>query len=139
MAGRGRGTSQNVPNDLLAHMSLNQNVVPSPSSHPLVPPGPAEYRGLDELCKQKPKHFLGGFAPDAANEWVQSLERIFQAMGCGNVQRVTYASYMLANEAENWWEMSRRQMETEGQVIVWGSFKENILQKYFPADLKRKK
>ncbi|KAF1869337.1 hypothetical protein Lal_00018430 [Lupinus albus] len=36
-------------------------------------------------------------------------------MGCGDVQRVTYASYMLANEAENWWEMTRRQMETEDQ------------------------
>ncbi|KAF1893004.1 hypothetical protein Lal_00013186 [Lupinus albus] len=28
-------------------------------------------------------------------------------MGCGDVQRVTYASYMLANEAENW----KKQME----------------------------
>ncbi|KAF1868128.1 hypothetical protein Lal_00018644 [Lupinus albus] len=33
---------------------------------------------------------------------------------------------MLANEAENWWEVTRRQMETEGR-------------KYFPVDLKRKK
>ncbi|KAF1867923.1 hypothetical protein Lal_00042437 [Lupinus albus] len=85
---------------------------------PLIPPGPAEYRGLDEFCKQKPKQFQGGFALDAANEWVQSLERIFRAMSCGDVQRVKYASYMLANEAENWWEMTRRQMETQGQVIV---------------------
>ncbi|KAF1860167.1 hypothetical protein Lal_00033766 [Lupinus albus] len=50
MAGRGRGTSQNIPNDLLAPtvaalqqvnenlQSLNQNATPSPSSHPLVPP-----------------------------------------------------------------------------------------------------
>ncbi|KAF1892984.1 hypothetical protein Lal_00039297 [Lupinus albus] len=104
MADRGRGTSQNVLNDLLAQM--------------------------------KPKQFQGGFVPDAGNEWVQSMERIFRAMGCGDVQRVTYASYMLANEAENWWEMTRRQMEMEGQVIVWGTFKEKFLQKYFPADLK---
>ncbi|KAF1894513.1 hypothetical protein Lal_00035337 [Lupinus albus] len=60
---RGRGTSQNVPNDLLAQMvaalqqvnenlqNLNLNTMPSPSSHPLVPPGPAEYWGLDEFCK----------------------------------------------------------------------------------------
>ncbi|KAF1869302.1 hypothetical protein Lal_00018394 [Lupinus albus] len=57
--------------------SLNQNAAPSPSSHPLVPPRPVEYRGLDEFYKQKPKQFQGGSAPDAANEWVQSLERIF--------------------------------------------------------------
>ncbi|KAF1879620.1 hypothetical protein Lal_00033278 [Lupinus albus] len=98
MAGRGRGASQNVPNDLLAQMvvslqqvnenlhSLNQNTTPSPSSQPLVPPEPAEYRGLGEFCKQKPKQFQGGFAPEAGDEWVQSLERIFRAMGCGDVQ-----------------------------------------------------
>ncbi|KAF1891485.1 hypothetical protein Lal_00012373 [Lupinus albus] len=35
--------------------------------------------------------------------------------------------------------MTRRQMEMEGQVIVWGTFKEKFLQKYFSADLKMKK
>ncbi|KAF1863251.1 hypothetical protein Lal_00046624 [Lupinus albus] len=64
--GRGRGTSQNVSKDLLAQMvaalqqmneslhNLNQNPAPSPSSQPLVPPGPAEYRGLDEICRRNP-------------------------------------------------------------------------------------
>ncbi|KAF1866075.1 hypothetical protein Lal_00013512 [Lupinus albus] len=93
MAGRGRGTSQNVPNELLAQMvaalqqmnenlhSLNQNTTLSPSSQPLAPTEPTEYRGL---------------------------ERIFRALGCGDVQKVTYASYMLTKEAENWWGMTRR-------------------------------
>ncbi|KAF1860160.1 hypothetical protein Lal_00033758 [Lupinus albus] len=53
--------------------SLNQNAAPNPSSHPLFPPGSAEYQGLDEFCRQKPKQFQGGFAPDAVNEWIQSL------------------------------------------------------------------
>ncbi|KAF1893996.1 hypothetical protein Lal_00003911 [Lupinus albus] len=148
MAERGRGASQNVPNDLLAQMvaalqqvnenlhNLNQNPVPSPNSQPLVPPGPAEYRGLNEFRKQNPSHFQGGFAPDATNEWIQDLERIFRAMGCSDVQKVTYASYMLMKEAENWWEFTRRQMETEGRVITWITFKEKFLQKYFSADLK---
>ncbi|KAF1892982.1 hypothetical protein Lal_00039295 [Lupinus albus] len=134
MAGRGRGTSQNILNDLLTQMvaalqqvnenlrSLNQNAAPNPSSHPLVPPGPAEYPGLDEFW---------GFVPDAANEWVQNLERIFRTMGCCDVQRVTYASYMLANEAEIWWEMTRRQMEMEGQVIVWVPSKRSSFRNIF--------
>ncbi|KAF1891344.1 hypothetical protein Lal_00016975 [Lupinus albus] len=60
-------------------------------------------------------------------------------MGCNDVQKVTYASYILVKEAETWWEFTRQQMETEGRVITWISFKEKFLQKYFPADLKRKK
>ncbi|KAF1895754.1 hypothetical protein Lal_00037870 [Lupinus albus] len=87
--GRGRGSGQN---DLLAQIAavmmnmnenlqhLNQNATPSPSSQPLVPPGPAEYRGLDEFCRRNPSQFQGGFAPDATIEWVQGLERIFRAV-----------------------------------------------------------
>ncbi|KAF1870575.1 hypothetical protein Lal_00025791 [Lupinus albus] len=147
--GRGRGASQNVPNDLLAQMvaalqqvnenlhNLNQNPTSSPSSNPLVPPGPTEYRGLDEFCRRQPSQFQGGFAPDVAIEWVQGLERIFRAMSCSDAQRVAFATYMLVKEAENWWEMTRRQMEIEGQIITWEAFKSKFLQKYFPAVLKR--
>ncbi|KAF1894668.1 hypothetical protein Lal_00027046 [Lupinus albus] len=95
----GSGTSQNVPNDLLAQMvaalqhmneklhNLNQNHAPSPSLQPLVPPGPAEYRGLDEFCRRNPSQFHKGFAPDAAIEWIQGMERIFEAMNCSEAQR----------------------------------------------------
>ncbi|KAF1893032.1 hypothetical protein Lal_00024152 [Lupinus albus] len=63
MAERGRGTSQNVPNDLLAQLvevlqsikenlqNMNRSVAPSPDSL-----------------------FQGGFTLNAANEWVQGME-----------------------------------------------------------------
>ncbi|KAF1879714.1 hypothetical protein Lal_00039769 [Lupinus albus] len=100
MAGRGRSASQNVTNDFFVQMvatlhhvnenlqSLNQNAAPSPSSQPLVPQGPAEYRGLDEFCRRNPSQFQGGFASDAAIEWVQGLERIFSAMSYSDAQKV---------------------------------------------------
>ncbi|KAF1884103.1 hypothetical protein Lal_00046389 [Lupinus albus] len=72
--------------------NLNQNLAPSPSSHPLVPPGPAEYRGLDEFCRRNPNQFHGGFAPDAAIEWIQGVERIFRAMNCTEAQKLACAS-----------------------------------------------
>ncbi|KAF1885864.1 hypothetical protein Lal_00042738 [Lupinus albus] len=147
----GRGTSQNVQNELLVQMvatlqhmneslrSLNQNPASSPSSQNLVPLGPAEYQGLDEFRKRNPSQFHGGFAPDAALEWIQGIERIFRAMNCSEAQKLAYATYMLGTEAENWWEFTRRQMETEGQLISWTTFKAKFLHKYFPADLKRQK
>ncbi|KAF1868258.1 hypothetical protein Lal_00018778 [Lupinus albus] len=147
----GRGTSQNVQNDLLVQMvaalqqmnenlrSLNQNPAPSPSSQNLVPPGPAEYQGLDEFCKRNPSQFHGGFAPDAALKWIQGMEKIFRAMNYSEVQKLAYVTYMLVTEAENWWEFTRGQIEVEGQLISWSTFKAKFLHKYFPADLKRKK
>ncbi|KAF1860212.1 hypothetical protein Lal_00033408 [Lupinus albus] len=86
MAGRERGASQNVPNDLLAHMVaalqqmsenlqyLNRSVAPGPSSHTLVQQGPAEYRGLDKSYRRNPSPFQVGFTPNAAIEWVQGME-----------------------------------------------------------------
>ncbi|KAF1858906.1 hypothetical protein Lal_00044995 [Lupinus albus] len=92
MAGRGRGNRQNEQlaqmaaailnvNENLQH--LNQNINHHPNPPPLVRQGPAEYHGLDEFCRRHPSQFQGGFAPDAANEWIQELEKIFRAMGCG--------------------------------------------------------
>ncbi|KAF1862652.1 hypothetical protein Lal_00013413 [Lupinus albus] len=105
----------------------------------LVPPGPAEYQGLDEFCRRNPSQFHGGFAPDAALEWIQGMERIFWAMNCSEAQKLAYATYMLVTEGENWWEFTTRQMEMEELLISWSTFKAKFLQKYFPADLKREK
>ncbi|KAF1888154.1 hypothetical protein Lal_00039202 [Lupinus albus] len=76
---------------------------------------------------RNPSQFHGGFAPNAAIQWVQGLERIFWAMSCFDAQKLAYATYMLVKEPENWWEFTRRQMEAEGQLIKWGTFKEKFL------------
>ncbi|KAF1894626.1 hypothetical protein Lal_00033684 [Lupinus albus] len=90
--------------------NLNQNANPHPNQHPLAPQGPAENHGVDAFCRRNLSQFEGGFAPDAANEWIQDLEKILRAMGCGDNQKINYASYMLTKEAENWWEYTRRQI-----------------------------
>ncbi|KAF1870766.1 hypothetical protein Lal_00002665 [Lupinus albus] len=119
--------------------SLNQNPAPSPSSQNLVAPEPAEYHGQNEFCKRNPCQFHEGFAPDAALEWIQGIEQIFRAMNCSETQKLAFATYLLGTEAENWWEFTRRQMETEGKLISWITLKAKFLHNYFPADLKRHK
>ncbi|KAF1869466.1 hypothetical protein Lal_00022874 [Lupinus albus] len=86
MAERGRGTSQNVPNDLLAQLvevlqgmnenlqNLNRSVASGPGSHTLFSQGPTEYRELDKSYRRNPSQFQGGFALNAAIEWVQGIE-----------------------------------------------------------------
>ncbi|KAF1898327.1 hypothetical protein Lal_00033094 [Lupinus albus] len=85
--------------------------------------------------RETPVRFKG-FAPDAAIEWIQRLERIFKAMSCCDAQKLAYATYLLEKEAKSWWEFTPRQMEAEGQVILWCTFREKFLRKYFPADLR---
>ncbi|KAF1876989.1 hypothetical protein Lal_00044925 [Lupinus albus] len=59
--------------------NLNRSVVPGPSSHTLVQQESAEYRGLDKSYRRNPSLFQGGFAPNAAIEWVPG-------MGCTNMK-----------------------------------------------------
>ncbi|KAF1883362.1 hypothetical protein Lal_00042291 [Lupinus albus] len=67
------------------------------------------------------------------------MERIFRAMNYSEAQKLAYATYMLVTEAEKLWEFTRRQMETEEQLISWSTFKAKFFHKYFPADRKMKK
>ncbi|KAF1862988.1 hypothetical protein Lal_00018832 [Lupinus albus] len=80
--------SQNVPNDVLAQMvaalqQVNENL-----------------HNLNQNPRS-PSQFHGGFAPNAAIEWIQGVERIFRAMNYSEIQKLTYVTYMLVKEAKN--------------------------------------
>ena len=52
---------------------------------------------------------------------------------------MTYATYMLSGEAEDWWKFSSQTLPSKEGVIVWAAFKESFLGNYFPRDLRKKK
>ena len=54
-------------------------------------------------------------------------------------QKVDFGTYMLVEEAKQWWENTRQCLEAEGQVVTWETFKRVFLEKYFPNDVRNKK
>ncbi|XP_027368273.1 uncharacterized protein LOC113874241 [Abrus precatorius] len=100
---------------------------------------PAPNCGLSEFHKNKPSQFRGRFDPNGAQLWLEELEKIFEAMACSNEEKVAYATFMLAGEAEHWWRIARHQLGTEGIIADWQTFRRRFLEKYFPADLRRRK
>ena len=60
-------------------------------------------------------------------------------MLCVNANRVTFAAFMLVEEAENRWRFTKQQLEYEEKQITWEIFKQKFLEKYFPEDLRRRK
>lgn len=46
---------------------------------------------------------------------------------------------MLAKEVEFWWANVKRRLEAGDVVVSWERFKEELLKKYVPADLRNKK
>ncbi|GAU51985.1 hypothetical protein TSUD_417850, partial [Trifolium subterraneum] len=94
---------------------------------------------LDRFLKHKPSFFVGGFNPDGAVKWVEEVEIIFEAMECANENKLALGTYMLREEANQWWKNAKLRIGNGGVVITWEMFQREFFNKYFPADVKNKK
>ncbi|GAU50683.1 hypothetical protein TSUD_410390 [Trifolium subterraneum] len=94
---------------------------------------------LDKFLKHKPSFFVGGFNPDGAVKWVEEVEIIFDAMECANENKLALGTYVLREEANQWWKNAKLRLGDGGVVITWEMFKREFFNKYFPADVKNKK
>ncbi|GAU34562.1 hypothetical protein TSUD_29080 [Trifolium subterraneum] len=94
---------------------------------------------LDRFLKHKTSFFVGGFNPDGAVKWVEEVEIIFDAMECANENKLALGTYVLREEANQWWKNAKLRLGDRGVVITWEMFKREFFNKYFPADVKNKK
>ncbi|XP_028236628.1 uncharacterized protein LOC114415960 [Glycine soja] len=102
--------------------------------------GATMYHGLDRFQRNNPPTFKGGYDPEGAEAWLREIEKIFRVMECQDHQKVLFATHMVADEAEYWWENTRPRLEGEGGVVVqWETFRQTFLEKYFPEDVKNRK
>ncbi|XP_020239850.1 uncharacterized protein LOC109818738 [Cajanus cajan] len=67
------------------------------------------------------------------------VEKIFQAVGCPLIQKVTLAAFMLSGVAGIWWQGALQRMIAAGTQVNWENFKQLFLEKYFPQDVRHKK
>ena len=49
------------------------------------------------------------------------------------------AEFVLASEAEHWWDQQSRGLEAPNEAITWELFRARVLGKYFPEDVRREK
>ncbi|MDV3201231.1 MAG: hypothetical protein Q8877_03540, partial [Sweet potato little leaf phytoplasma] len=89
--------------------------------HP--PPAPVEVDWLTRFRKSDPKQFEGGYNPDGAQRWLQEIEKIFRSLQPPPEHKVRLAEYMLAGEAEHWWDQQRRGYDIVDQEITWELFR----------------
>ncbi|GAU49783.1 hypothetical protein TSUD_369070 [Trifolium subterraneum] len=94
---------------------------------------------LDMFLKHKPSFFVGGFNPDEAVKWVEEVEIIFDAMECANENKLALGTYVLREEANQWWKNAKVRLGDRGVVMTWEMFKREFFKKYFLADVKNKK
>ncbi|KAF7112781.1 hypothetical protein RHSIM_RhsimUnG0193500 [Rhododendron simsii] len=79
--------------------------------------------------------FHGGIDLIKANEWLESVEKIFQVMTCTDREKVALAAYNLIGEARRWWNLvSKAEPRME-----WTRFLVLFNQKYLPQAIKNSK
>ena len=96
-------------------------------------------RKLDLFEKRNPPRFRGGYDPDGAQAWLREMEKIFRALQCDDADKVTFATYVLSDDAEHWWDGMSKRYEAERTPVTWTLFQERFLEKYFPEDVRVKK
>lgn len=60
-------------------------------------------------------------------------------MACTEEHKVLFGTHMLSEEAEDWWDNTRQILEVVGAEITWTVFRVQLLEKYFPEDVRSKK
>ncbi|KAK2422131.1 cleavage and polyadenylation specificity factor subunit [Trifolium repens] len=92
----------------------------------------AGFRLLTSFNHQAPPKFSGEGGPDIADLWLQAIERIFGAIHCPEVEKVTLDTYQLQGSSKYWWRNTRFLMEAVYEEINWENFKRRFLAKHFP-------
>ncbi|XP_057979122.1 uncharacterized protein LOC131165395 [Malania oleifera] len=96
---------------------------------------------IEQFTKLKPSAFMGSTDPVCAENWIQEIEKILDVLNCTERQKVTFATFKLAGEAERWW-VSVKQMEEHRPIpiaLTWARFKELFFECYFSATIRNAK
>ncbi|KAI3448707.1 hypothetical protein Pfo_005372 [Paulownia fortunei] len=80
----------------------------------------------------EPVDFNGGSDPMVAEEWVKSLDTIFDYMRIDDAEKVLCAIFLLKKDARTWWEGAKLAVNME--ELTWERFKTIFYDKYFTRD-----
>ncbi|KAF7801134.1 Transposon Ty3-I Gag-Pol polyprotein [Senna tora] len=124
----------NATTKILRHMQEERDHRP-----PARPNEADTCRGWVEFQNARPSTFRGEFNPVLAEGWLKELEKIFKVLKCTEEQKVEFAIYMLAGEAEHWWRGAQQLMEARDVQLTWDTFKTAFLEKYYPMSVRNQK
>lgn len=98
---------------------------PPPVARPELPVEPA----CERFRTLNPPVFEGDGDPLVAEEWIRTLETMFEYTGIIGADRVICSTYYLRRDSTYWWETVRA--TTDIANMTWDEFKECFFGKYF--------
>jgi len=121
--------------EALRQLEENRTVAPvfGPEPRPLV----REW-SLEDFLKHNLVRFNSKTSPDAANQWLKDMERIFNAKMCPIDNRLAFMVYMLTEEAEDWWINTKSIMEERDEPVTWEIFRGKFLSSQTTSGMPRR-
>ena len=80
---------------------LTQNIGNNNNNNP-PPPPPVD--ALTRFLRLNPQRFSSSPEPIVADDWLRSVNRNFETVGCTDAERVRFASHLLEGPAAAWWD-----------------------------------
>ncbi|XP_038887018.1 uncharacterized protein LOC120077183 [Benincasa hispida] len=99
-----------------------------------------EAKHLRDFRKFDSRSFDGSLRdPTKAKMWLSSIETIFHFMRCLEEHKLQCAVFMLTGNAEIWWRLAEKIIDTSGGLATWEQFKEHFYEMYFSANTRYNK
>ncbi|XP_028794061.1 uncharacterized protein LOC114749656 [Neltuma alba] len=90
---------------------------------------------MTRFCKHNPPSFDGTFDVEAAEEWINRLEKIFKVMDCSLERKTQMTIYKLEKDADRWWKNTEILLNARNTTVTWEVFLEQLYEKYFPRSV----
>ena len=105
--------------------SLKQKQASSPET------GESAIQKLSRFRKFAPPPFKETTDQAEAEEWLDELEIVLDALKTEEEDKMIYTEFLLQGEAQIWWQMEKQKLEGTSNY-VWKNFQEKFLRHYFP-------
>jgi len=70
-------------------------------------------------------------SPEEAEQWIDSMERIFKLLGCNDQDKITLVEYQLEGNTMYWWRALKNTIFPAGTKMVWDEFVKVSTRKFF--------
>ena len=95
---------------------------------------------MEQFMRMRPPTFKGESQPQIAENWLDEMEKILEAINCPTIDKVRLATFLFQERAQVWWRSTLRTTFADYEDgITWEEFLKAFQGKYFPEHIQYRK
>ncbi|XP_073219759.1 uncharacterized protein [Cicer arietinum] len=98
--------------------------------------GDQRHESLPDFMKLKPPTFSGSSATEDPQQFIDSLERLWRALGCSEVRAVELTSFQLIGVARDWFDIVSHGRQVGSPPLAWREFSQLFMARFLPESVR---